>query len=111
MVEMLLPIARTSERLTSAKRTCRLTCSGVAVVSRAMTLVSSPRKACTRRSASDASSGLATVPVSSTVLLPIVATETFACGMASASIWSMLPMFDPTRMLAAQITSPAALLA
>ena len=68
-----------------------------------MTLASSPTKAWTRRSASAASSGAATVPVSSTVLVPIVATLIFASGIASVSIWSMLSMFEPTRILADQI--------
>ena len=41
----------------------------------------------------------------------MVATDIFACGMAMASNWSMLPMFEPTRILADQMMSPAALLA
>ena len=104
-------MSRTNERLTSANFTCRFTCSGVAVRRRLITLVSSPRKASTRRWASAASSGAPTVPVSNTVFVPIVATLTFAAGMASASIWSMLEMFEPTRTLADQTMSPAELLA
>ncbi len=53
---------------------------------RLMTLVSSPTKASTSICASAASSGAATVPVSSTVLEPMVATAIFASGMARASI-------------------------
>ena len=111
MLVRLVPSERASERLTSANRTCRLTCSGVAVFSRVITLVLSPTNALTRRSASAASSGAATVPVSSTVLVPIVETPILASGIASASIWSMLSMFEPTRMFAAQITLPPASLA
>ena len=79
-------MVRAKLRLTSAMRTRRLTCSGVAVLRRLMTLVPAPTKASTRRCASAASSGAAPVPVSSTVLVPIVATATLASGIANASI-------------------------
>ena len=111
IVVRLTPSVLTSERLTSANLTRRLTCSGVAIRSREMTLVSLPMKASTSRVASAPSSGEAIVPVSSTVLVPMVETAIFASGMATRSIWSTLSMFEPTRILADQITSPAALLA
>ena len=110
MLVQFMPRLRTSVRLTSANLTCRLTCSGVAIFRRLMTLVLSPTKALTSRSASAASSGAATVPVSSTVLF-IVEVAIFASGMARCSIWSMLSILAPTRTLADQITAPAALLA
>jgi len=56
-------------------------------------------KACTSRSASAASSGAPTVPVSS--MRPfILETVMSASGMASFSIWSMLVRFVPTRIVA-----------
>ena len=86
MVERFEFIDLTRLRLTSAIRTCRLTCSGVAIFTRVMTLVSLPMKACTSRWASAASSGEEIVPVSSTVLVPIVVTAIFASGIARCSI-------------------------
>jgi hypothetical protein len=111
MLARFMPSVRTSERLTSAKRTRKLTCRGVAMRKRETTLAPSPRKAAARRSASAASSGADTVPVSSTVLAPIVATWMLASGIARPSIWSMLSRFEPTRTLADQMMSPAELLA
>jgi len=88
-------ISFASVRLTSAKRTFRLTCIGVAVFRRLTTRVASPTKACTRFSASSASSGLAIVPVSRTKLL-VVLTAIFASGMARLSIWSIDEISAPT---------------
>ena len=51
------------------------------------------------------------VPVSRKVSVPIVETPMRASGIAMRSIWSTLSMFEPTRTLADQITSPAELLA
>jgi hypothetical protein len=51
------------------------------------------------------------VPVSRTVLVPIVETLTCASGIARVSIWSMLLMLEPTRTFADQTMAPAALLA
>ncbi len=95
----LAPISLTSERLTSAMRTWRLTCNGVAVCSRERTCWPSPTKAWTRRSASAASCGAATVPVSRTKPF-IGVTMMLASGMASASIWSIVSILLPTRMTA-----------
>ena len=103
-------ILRDSERLTSAILTLRLTCSGVAIFRRLITWVLSLTNALTRRSASAASSGAATVPVNSTVLF-IVDVVICASGMARCSIWSMLSRFVPTRTLADHTTSPRELLA
>ena len=84
-VRILPLISLASERLTSAKRTFRLTCIGVAVFRRLTTRVPSPTKAWTRFSASSASSGLAMVPVNSTKLL-VVLTAIFASGIARLNI-------------------------
>ena len=51
------------------------------------------------------------VPVSRKVLVPMVETVILASGIAIFSIVSTLSMFEPTRMLADQMMSPAALLA
>ena len=105
------PSVRIKVRDTSAMRTCRLTCIGVAERSRVMTLASLPMKACTSRVASAASSGLATAPVSSTVLVPRMVAVIRASGMASASMLPTPSILAPTRTLADQSVCPAALLA
>ncbi len=81
----LMPISRASVRLTSAIRTWSMTCCGVAVRRRLTTWVPSPTKAWTSRSASAASAGWATVPVSSTMPFIGVAWMS-ASGMARSSI-------------------------
>ena len=81
----LTPMFLMKLRLTSANLTCRLTCSGVAVRSLDSTLVWSPTNACTSRSASAASDGAPTTPVSST--RPFIGVATIrASGIASCSI-------------------------
>ncbi len=97
-------------RLTSAKRTCRLTCSGVAVRRRLNTPIfnvapgaeaSTPglSRAVTSRSAWALSSGDATVPVS-TAIWPVVVTWMSASGIASFSMRSIEVMFWLTRIFA-----------
>ena len=68
-------------------------------------------KATTSRCASAESSGVATMPVSSTVLVPMVEAVIRASGIAIRNIWSMLSILEATRTLADQIVWPAALLA
>ena len=75
--------------------------------SRDKTLVVSPTKACTSRSASAASSGDSTVPVSSTKPF-IVFAEMLAPGIASDSIWSIVSMLLPTRATVEKTTRPLA---
>ena len=80
-------------------RTWSMTCCGVAVRRRLTTWVASPTNAWTRRSASAASSGWATVPVSRTMPFIGVAVM-FASGIATDSIWPTEARFWPTRTLA-----------
>ena len=86
-------------RLTSAMRTCRFTCSGVAVLRRLSTFTPSPTKAWTRRSASAPSSGLAIVPVSRTRPLSVVGVIVDS-GSASRSMVPIESKFCPTRTVA-----------
>ena len=96
----LTPIDLTKLRLTSAMRTWRLTCNGVAVFRRLMTLVSLPTKAWTSRSASATSSGAATVPVSR--IRPFIGVAAIcASGMASRSIRPIESKLLPTRTVVA----------
>ncbi len=100
----------TKLRLTSATRTCRLTCSGVAARSRLITPILSPvsepgatpglSNPVTSRCAAALSSGEATVPVS-TAICPTVVTRMSLSGMASFTMRSIEVRFWLTRMLAA----------
>jgi hypothetical protein len=112
IVVRLTPNDLTSERLTSAMRTCRLTCSGVAIFRRLMTLAPSV-----------ADEGL-DQPLGFGRVLGrgdgagqqegVRAHRRYAdaaSGMARCSIWSTLSRFEPTRTLADHTMSPAALLA
>lgn len=100
----------TKLRLTSAMRTCKLTCKGVAARKRLITptlsAASGPiatpglSSAVTRRCAAALSSGEDTVPVS-TAICPTVVTLMSLSGMASFTIRSIEDRFWLTRMLAA----------
>ena len=95
----------TKLRLTSAMRTCSMTCNGVAVLRRDRTLVSPPTNAWVSRSASAASAGPATVPVSST--RPFIGVATMrASGMARPSIRCTSSRLSPTRTVAVYRTWP-----